>query len=370
MNENKANYAKIGLFVLAGLGLVLLAIAIAGARVLSRKEIYAETYIAESVTGLEIGSPVKYRGVPIGAVKRIGFVYGEYGDQMPNQDAPLNAQQILVVMALDPKQFLPEQAADPSQFLEDLIATGLRVKVASQGITGLSYIEFDFFPTERTTDPHKLLTWKPKYSYIPSAPSTFFIFKQNTEDLIFKLNELDLQKLTGEFTALLQTTRAKIGDVDTAALSTEATQLLSDLRGATKSAQALIDAPEVRQMPAAFTATLADVRRLTERVDEQIGPLAASFKGAADHAAQLSDALATVATNAGAQAGQTLATLTQTAQTLNRITGAQQYSLDELIQNLRATSESLSQLIAGLQANPAALIFGPPPAPLPETEGK
>jgi len=370
MNENKANYAKIGLFVLAGFGLILLAIGIAGAQVLNRKEIYAETYISESVTGLEIGSPVKYRGVPIGTVKRIGFVYGEYGDQMSIQDAPLNAQQILVIMALDPKQFLPMQSEDPTQFLEDLIASGLRVKVASQGITGLAYIEFDFFPILSSADSSRQLTWSPKNKYIPSAPSTFFTFKSTTEELMIKFNQLDLQGLTDEFTALLQTTRTKVSEVDAASLSSEATHLLSEWRNATKSVQTLIDSPEIQQMPSELTATIASVRSITEQVGNQIEPLAASFKGVADRTAQLADSLSGIAANTGAHVDQTFATLNQTAQTLNRITGAHQYAFAELIQNLHATSESLHQLISDLQINPAALIFGHPPVPLPETKEK
>ena len=365
MNENKANYAKIGFFVLAGFGFILLAIGIAGARFLNRKEIYAETYISESVTGLEIGSPVKYRGVPIGSVKRIGFVYGEYGGQMTLQDAPLKAQQILVVMALDPKQFLPMQAADPNTFLEDLIATGLRVKVASQGITGLSYIEFDFFPAEPSNTRH--VSWKPKNSYIPSAPSTFFVFKKTTEDLMIKFNQLDLQGLADEFAALLKTTHTKVDAVDTATLSAEATHLLSELRGTVKSVQTLADAPEVQQMPAEIIAAVANVRTITEQLGNQIEPLALSFMGVAEHVTQLSDSLATVATNTGTHIDQTFTALTQTAQTLNRMTGAQQHSIEEFVQNLRTTSESLSQLISDLQVNPASLIFGHPPAPLPET---
>ena len=68
MNENKANFAKIGFFVLAGAALIVLAIGIAGARTFNKKVVEAETYFAESVTGLDLGSPVKYRGVPVGEV--------------------------------------------------------------------------------------------------------------------------------------------------------------------------------------------------------------------------------------------------------------------------------------------------------------
>ena len=74
MNENKANYAKIGFFVLGGVTMILLVVGIAGARVFSKHAVLAETYFTESVTGLDLGSPVKYRGVPVGEVKRIGFV--------------------------------------------------------------------------------------------------------------------------------------------------------------------------------------------------------------------------------------------------------------------------------------------------------
>lgn len=106
MNENKANYAKIGFFILSGVALVMVAIAIAGARVFRTETVLAETYFTESVTGLDIGSAVKYRGVPVGTVKEIGFVYNEYEkspNELPSQD---NMRQILVVLALDPKNLV------------------------------------------------------------------------------------------------------------------------------------------------------------------------------------------------------------------------------------------------------------------------
>jgi len=131
MNENKANFAKIGFFVLAGAALIVLVIGIAGARTFNKKVIDAETYFAESVTGLDLGSPVKYRGVPVGEVKRIGFVYSEYGKQNDDLLTQASARQILVVMALDPERFglLGNQAAD--QILRAMVQQGLRVKIAA-----------------------------------------------------------------------------------------------------------------------------------------------------------------------------------------------------------------------------------------------
>jgi ABC-type transporter Mla subunit MlaD len=382
MNENNANYAKIGFFVLTGFALILVAIGIAGARVIKRNEIFAETYIAESVTGLEIGSPVKYRGVPVGSVKRIGFLYSEYGNEMTDHDAPLNAQRILVIMALDPQQFLPMKADNPSKFLQDLILSGLRVKVASQGITGISSIEFDYFPATQYSNEFQTVTWKPKNVYIPSAPSTFFIFKKNTEDLIFKFNQLDLQGIATEFHELLETTHDKITALDTINISSNTLQLVRELRTTTQSLQKIIGSPEIQNIPAELTGTLARVNKTVDNLNSQIEPLMASLKGVTDRTDNLLVSLSTVTTNTGTRIdqtfetvgktldsfGKTLDSLGKTAQTMNRLTASQQYALTELIQNLRTTSTTLNQLITDVQANPASLIVGQPPARLPETK--
>lgn len=375
MNENNANYAKIGFFVLTGFALILVAIGIAGARVIKRNEIFAETYIAESVTGLEIGSPVKYRGVPVGTVKRIGFLYSEYGNEMTDHDAPLNAQRILVIMALDPQQFLPMKADNPSKFLQDLITSGLRVKVASQGITGISSIEFDYFPATQYSNEFQTVTWKPKNVYIPSAPSTFFIFKKNTEDLIFKFNQLDLQGIATAFHELLATTHAKVGAVDTENISSNALQLILELRTTMQSFQKLVGSPEIQSIPSELSAVLARVNKTVDNLNSQIEPLMTSLKGVTDRTDNLLVSLSSVTTNTGTRidqtfdsVGKTLDSFGKTAQTMNRLTASQQYALTELIQNLRTTSITLNQLITDVQANPASLIVGQPPVPLPETK--
>lgn len=382
MNENTANYAKIGFFVLTGFALILVAIGIAGARVLKRNEVFAETYIAESVTGLEIGSPVKYRGVPIGAVKRIGFVYSEYGTEMAANEVSLNAQRILVIMALDPQQFLPMKAEDPNTFLQDLINSGLRVKVASQGLTGIASIEFDYFPVSQYSNEFKEVTWQPKNVYIPSAPSTFFIFKKNTEDLIFKFNQLDLQGIASEFHDLLKAMQEKVDQLDMANLSTETLALVRELRSTTQALEKIVSSPEIQSVPSDISGVLTQINTTVTNLNTQVEPVIASLRSAADRTDHLVLSLSTVTTNTGTHIDQTFNTLqktldtfgktldsfSKTAQTINRLTASQQYALTELIQNLRTTSTTLHQLITDLQANPASLILGQPPAPLPETQ--
>ena len=148
MNENKANYAKIGFFVLTGIAMILLVVGIAGARVFNKQVVLAETYFAESVTGLDIGSPVKYRGVPVGEVKRIGFVYSEY--RTSSGTLTVNgARQILVVMALDPEKFGLLQAPRRQYPPEQTGRTGAARQNRAVGRDGPRLSRTGLFPLRR-----------------------------------------------------------------------------------------------------------------------------------------------------------------------------------------------------------------------------
>lgn len=373
MNENKANYAKIGFFVLAGAALIVLVIGIAGARTFNKKVVAAETYFSESVTGLDLGSPVKYRGVPVGEVTRIGFVYSEYGTLKDDLLTHDSARQILVVMALDPERFglLGSQAADT--VLRTLVQQGLRVKIASSGVTGLAFLELDYF-AQPSEDPHDPATsWRPAHPFIPATPSTMTNLKKAVDDVFVKLSAVDLQALGDELLATLYLLQSSLSQADVAALSAEATQLLSELRTTNQSVKKLVDAPELAALPADLIATAGSALRAAAGIETNILPLAASLRQAAGRADALLGSAKDLVDTAGgllatnrAVVGQTVGALNQTAQTLNRTALAQQGALGELVQSLRTAAAGLERLVSETGANPSALLFGQPPPPLPE----
>lgn len=366
MNENKANYSKIGFFVLGGAALILLVIGIAGARVFNKKVVLAETYFAESVTGLDLGSPVKYRGVPVGEVKRIGFVYSEYGDHKDDLLTHDSARQILVVMALDPEKFglISSQAAE--SVLAGLVKQGLRVKIASSGVTGLSFLELDYLVSAKDKGGALAPSWRPHHPYIPATASTMTNFKKAIDDVFVKLSAVDLPTLGDELIETLNVFQDKLSKADVATLSAESAALLGELRTTNQSLKKLIDAPELSKLPADLSATVASARRSAEGVEGQIKPLAESLGGLAARARVLVEALNGVVTNNSSTIEQTVGSLNQTARTLNRTALAQQGALAELIENLRNASAGLDRAVGELSANPAVLLFGQPPEPLPE----
>ena len=368
MNENKANFAKIGFFVLSGFALLLTVIGVAGARVFNKQVVLAETYFTESVTGLDIGSPVKYRGVPVGEVSRIGFVFSEYGKQAPEETTLDGANQILVVMAFDPDKFTPLKNHLPSTFLARLVKDGMRVKLAAAGVTGLSFLELDYYRSDQKPEQPAPVSWRPRNPYIPSSPSTMFTFKKAMDDVFIKLNQIDIQSLGDKLIATLSLVQDKLHAADVAKLSSEATSLLSELRETNQGIRQLVASPELAKLPTDLGAAAGSVRRIAASVETQLPPLVKSAQSVAERANLLAETFNGIATNAGGQVEQTVTALSQTAQALNRTAQSQQNALAELIQNLRNASAGLDLIVSDLRANPSALLFSTPPDPLPETQ--
>lgn len=159
--SEKANSFKLGLFIITGFLLVVVALAVLGAGDFFKQEFLAETCFDSSVQGLDIGSPVKYRGISIGRVKSIGCAARVYHEK---------SDYVLVVMALDPDMFPGAWNASMDVALKQAVAEGLYVQLAIQGLTGTAFLEMDYGQIPRQNRLE--FPWKPKHLYVPSEPST------------------------------------------------------------------------------------------------------------------------------------------------------------------------------------------------------
>ena len=84
--NNRANYFRLGLFVLTAIVLAVLSIGVIVGPNLFRPQSHLETYFMFSISGLEVGSPVKFRGIPVGEVEEI---------LLSSEAYPSNHQEIL-----------------------------------------------------------------------------------------------------------------------------------------------------------------------------------------------------------------------------------------------------------------------------------
>ena len=81
--SQKANYFKLGLFVIGALVAGVVVVLVIGSGRWFERKITIETYFNESVQGLDLGSKIKFKGVVIGDVTKISFTYGQYQQGQP-----------------------------------------------------------------------------------------------------------------------------------------------------------------------------------------------------------------------------------------------------------------------------------------------
>ena len=107
-------------------------------------------YFDESVSGLDLGSSVKFRGVRIGRVSQVNLTY----------DAATQKSVVAVLCEFN-RNVLTDpsgrsiQLADRGE-LEDMIAAGLRAELGIAGLaTGLLYVELDMKDPAEYPVPHR-----------------------------------------------------------------------------------------------------------------------------------------------------------------------------------------------------------------------
>src|SRR4029077_4469541 len=143
--SQKANYFKLGLFVIGAIVAGIIVLVIIGSGRWFQKRIVIETYFNESVQGLDVGSKLKVRGVTVGEVTRIGFTYNRYQPDRPMSD---RARFVMVEAQIEPRLLGGRAGAGDLTDRASVEAEGergLRVRLAPQGITGTSFLEIDYF---------------------------------------------------------------------------------------------------------------------------------------------------------------------------------------------------------------------------------
>lgn len=186
MANRNINYFKIGIFVLVGIGLIIFALLIFGSSKLFQPVVYVETYFEESIQGISEGTPVKYRGLQIGYVKKIAFAGEVYDDKLQNRS-------IYVKIAITTKLFTRLTTDQLKAFLSREVVQGLRVKLVTQGLTGTSYLELNY--ADPASGAPTAIIWQPHDFYIPSATSTLTRLSENVQEVVQELKDVDFKAL-------------------------------------------------------------------------------------------------------------------------------------------------------------------------------
>ena len=333
MNDSRAAFLRVGLLVIAGLGLVIGLIWFFGGAQLTHGTLY-ETYFRESVQGMEVGAPVKYRGVTVGRVTELGLVTAEYGSR--TAPAQIDRQTYRMVFArflVDSRRIgqVPDTAT--------AVKLGLRVRLAAQGITGLTYLELDF--ADPTQYPVLDVPWKPRDEYIPSMPSTLLQVQNAATQFLAKLNKLDIDRLATSLTGLVDDLRTSLDHGDVHQTLTQAAELMQTVNDAVRAADLPGLTADLRQ-------TSGSVRTLAQNPD---------LRRTLASAAEATDRLAT----ASARLQALIVALQATSQRIDNSTADVQQGLLPILRDAQAAAANLRDTTEELRRYPAQILLSAPP---------
>lgn len=250
--ETKANYVAVGAFVLIFLAALLIALLWLGGSQYTREFAYYRTFFSGSVTGLGKGTPVRYNGIEVGHVSKVEFV-------------PNDPKRVKVTLQISPD--LPIHS--------DSLAS-----IASEGLTGGSYVEIDGGSKSAPVLPRTMFG---EYPVIRSRPSTLQQLEASAPELLAKINHIADRLddvLSDKNRQAFSQTLGNLRDI-TAAVAKHSSQLDSIMKNLnTASAGINTDLSDLHTVLVNAEQTTTKVNRLADDVDKLSGDIDTQVNGA------------------------------------------------------------------------------------------
>jgi paraquat-inducible protein B len=329
--KTKINPALVGVFVLGALALGIAALlTFGGVNFFSKPQRFV-VYFDESIHGLDLGSPVKLRGVRVGRVVDLNVRY----------DGKTNQSVVAVVCEFSRNMMLDEKgaqldASDRAQ-LQNMVDQGLRAQLGVLGLaTGLLFVELDFVNPEEYPPTVSVPEVDARYVLVPAMPSVIAEAQASVTEILANLKRVDFPGLTRDLRALLVDTRKQINTINLTEVTAEWTK-------AGKAVTALAESPELARTFANLNLAIDGLKLTMAGIDKQVGPAGEQL------AAMLE------------QAKTTLKTFDQAAANARNFISAQSGLGEEATLALMQLSEaalSVQRLTEFLERNPSALISG------------
>lgn len=322
------NHWKLGLFVVVSFLLGLGGLMYIGAKAFGSDAVTYKSYFDESVTGLDIGSPVRFRGVTLGTVSGVGVapdkrhVEVSYGLNTPLMER-------VGIAAADEDGGTTKVPPD------------LRAQISAQGLTGQKYILLDFFDPK--AHPVEKLPFEIPDNSIPSASSPL----KNIEDSVARALE-KIPEVTDQISQLLETSNRLVESVEKQQLPNRMDETFSNLNATLANTNELIDAlhSKVNQVPVAqlseeatkalsnVNLTMTKLQSVLDRVDGDEG-LVASVQRATDSVGEAAGSAQLI----GDDLGKTMDEVREAAGALRQVLDALERDSDMLVKGRAEPSE-------------------------------
>lgn len=344
----KLSYFKIGLFVISAIVIGVIGVVVLGVGSVLQKKSLVETYIDESVQGLDVGSPLKFRGVPVGRVEQISLTSAEYTTRR---------QYVLVRMSISSNMFQFPVNDPNSPALKRELDRGFRIRLAPQGLTGVAYLEADYLDPER--NPPLEIDWRPAHPYIPSTRSRITQLSEAVERILQNIGDINISSLSESVEKSLAAMTKLADSANLEKIGDQTNALLAEVRTTNRQLNALVSSPELKTGLADAAVTAGKARQLIERAEKPLEQMLVDLPQASASLNRMVTRLDSVTNDLP----ETSAQLRQTLQRVNRLIATQQRELDRTMENLRVVSENIKEITENSKKYPSQTLFGAPPAP-------
>jgi phospholipid/cholesterol/gamma-HCH transport system substrate-binding protein len=320
---------SVGLFLISGIAVVVVAVIWLGLSNYLEKGRFFVAYFDESVQGLDKDSPVKYRGVSIGRVQRIGVAPDE--------------RLIEVVLKI-------ESDIKSDDNTEDFVA-----QLKSVGITGLMFIEIER-QGNRSVDVKPPFRFTPPYPVVPTRVSEISKIFKGMEDIFNVFRALDTDAISNQLTLALQKINQSIDDA-------QLTVLVGDIRSTLNGLQQVLKAERVDRLLASIAQTSDSFNSAARNADGGISDLRKSV-------ARLDTVLDSSADDMKHVTGDLKAAAFEVKRTMEKATALLENTdqqVDSLQQQIKGTinrvdqaADSLNRFLNHVSNQPSQVIFSAP----------
>ncbi|MEM9226700.1 MAG: MlaD family protein [Verrucomicrobiota bacterium] len=333
--STKANPAVIGGFVIGACLLAIIAVVIFGSGALFSKTEKFILYFEDSINGLEVGAPVKFKGVRIGQVTNI-YIRFNQDDESPH---------VPVVIQIDVDRLRNTLGVDvdldnEQEFEQQVKVQGLRGQL-QQGsfVTGLLFIELDYYPNSgpayfvQEPDPD---TGLESFKEIPTISSGLTEVIKKITTTVDKISKIDFEAIGQKVNDILTRADDGLAQIQFKAINDKAVELLNNL-------DVLTEDPELKEVAKNLNVTLKDGRMFIKNLDGDVDALVADLRS----------------TLKGART--TLTKIDSLADNLDNMIEPEsplRYQLEGSLGELSETLRSIRVLADYLERNPSSLLIG------------
>ena len=328
--------ALIGAFVVGAVALAIAGLILLGREPLLGRRVPVVAYFRTSVAGLDVGAPVRFRGVPIGSVTSI---HAQWSDDVDTVLIPvelgLQADGIKAPGASDDDG---RGSLGSRAFLAHMVELGLRAELKQESfVTNKLYVAFDFHPDT----PIELVGERGLFE-MPTVQT-------GLERLKSSLEQLPLEELAERSVAVLTALEELVGDPRIGSV-------LDDLAAFLDAAERLAREGEARlpELAGSATAAIDETRTVVRDTGSDVSAAAEELR---ESAALVGESIEPLSADAAAVLEE-LRTVAERLEALLAVDPNLPRRVSTLVDELTETARAVRVLAEYLERNPEALLRG------------